>query len=75
MSASDCLACSGGWPPTDQRVLDCGSSVAYLNEDQFFPGATILVLERPPSRAPHDPRRLGPSEREARIARIAAELR
>lgn len=23
----------------------------------------------------HDPRRLGPSEREARIARIAAELR
>jgi diadenosine tetraphosphate (Ap4A) HIT family hydrolase len=26
--------------------VDCGSSVAYLHDDQFFPGWTFLVLKR-----------------------------
>jgi diadenosine tetraphosphate (Ap4A) HIT family hydrolase len=42
----DCLACSGRWPRADHRVADLGVSVAYLNEDQFFPGWTVLVLKR-----------------------------
>lgn len=42
----DCPACSGRWPRPDHRVGDLGVSVAYLNEDQFFPGWTVLVLKR-----------------------------
>jgi diadenosine tetraphosphate (Ap4A) HIT family hydrolase len=42
----DCPACSGRWPRADHRVADLGSSIAYLNEDQFFPGWTVLVLKR-----------------------------
>ncbi|MBA2252203.1 MAG: HIT family protein, partial [Nitrospirales bacterium] len=41
-----CTACSGQWPPADHRIADCGTSVAYLFEDQFFPGWTVLVLKR-----------------------------
>lgn len=43
---ADCPACSGRWPRADHRVADLGVSVAYLNEDQFFPGWTVLVLKR-----------------------------
>jgi len=42
----DCPACSGRWPRADHRVTDLGGSVAYLNEDQFFPGWTVLVFKR-----------------------------
>lgn len=41
-----CIACSGPWPPVDHWIADCGTSVAYLFEDQFFPGWTVLVLKR-----------------------------
>lgn len=41
-----CIACSGQWPPVDHRIADCGTSIAYLFEDQFFPGWTVLVLKR-----------------------------
>lgn len=41
-----CIACSGQWPPLDHRIADCGTSIAYLFEDQFFPGWTVLVLKR-----------------------------
>lgn len=41
-----CTACSGQWPPLDHRIVDCGTSIAYLFEDQFFPGWTVLVLKR-----------------------------
>lgn len=41
-----CPACSGQWPPVDHRITDCGTSIAYLFEDQFFPGWTVLVLKR-----------------------------
>ncbi len=43
---SDCPACLGRWPSAEQRLADLGVSVAYLNEDQFFPGWTVLVLKR-----------------------------
>jgi diadenosine tetraphosphate (Ap4A) HIT family hydrolase len=41
-----CIACSEQWPPLDHRIADCGTSIAYLFEDQFFPGWTVLVLKR-----------------------------
>ena len=41
-----CTACSGQWPTDDHRIVDCGTSIAYLFEDQFFPGWTVLVLKR-----------------------------
>jgi diadenosine tetraphosphate (Ap4A) HIT family hydrolase len=41
-----CPACTGQWPAAGQRIADCGSAVAYLHDDQFFPGWTVLVLKR-----------------------------
>lgn len=46
MSGSGCPACDGRWPSAAQRIADCGSTVAYLHDDQFFPGWTVLVLKR-----------------------------
>ena len=46
MSAADCRACRGDWPPADALIADCGPATAYLNADQFFPGWTLLVLSR-----------------------------
>jgi len=34
------------WPAPEQRIVDCGATVAYLHDDQFFPGWTCLVLKR-----------------------------
>jgi diadenosine tetraphosphate (Ap4A) HIT family hydrolase len=41
-----CRACGEGWPRPDHRIADLGLSVAYLHDDQFFPGWTVLVLKR-----------------------------
>ncbi|MEX2146423.1 MAG: HIT family protein [Candidatus Rokuibacteriota bacterium] len=46
MSAAGCAACAGTWPPAAHRIADCGVSTAYLHDDQFFPGWTVLVLNR-----------------------------
>lgn len=46
MSDGACLACGGDWPPADAFIADCGPARAYLHEDQFFPGWTLLVLKR-----------------------------
>ena len=46
MNAPDCPACLGQWPADTQWIADCGSTVAYLHDDQFFPGWTLLVLKR-----------------------------
>ena len=46
MSTEACPACTGLWPPPGQRLADCGVTIAYLHEDQFFPGWTVLVLKR-----------------------------
>jgi diadenosine tetraphosphate (Ap4A) HIT family hydrolase len=46
VSQPACPACGGGWPPADQRIAEFPLSVAYLHDDQFFPGWTLLVLKR-----------------------------
>ncbi len=46
MTSPDCKACRGEWPRKDHRIADCGLTVAYLHDDQFFPGWTVLVLKR-----------------------------
>ncbi len=43
---ADCPACAGGWPRADHRLAEHDTSVACLNEDQFFPGWTFVVLTR-----------------------------
>ncbi|MGH7324483.1 MAG: HIT family protein [Candidatus Rokuibacteriota bacterium] len=46
MTADDCPACAGRWPRADHRIAELGHSLAYLHEDQFFPGWTLLGLKR-----------------------------
>ncbi|MFO0774441.1 MAG: HIT family protein [Nitrospiraceae bacterium] len=43
--ASTCRACRGEWPSLDLLIGDCGMSRAYLFEDQYFTGWTVLVLK------------------------------
>ncbi|MBI4636099.1 MAG: HIT family protein [Candidatus Rokubacteria bacterium] len=45
-SPGECPACLGRWPADDLRIADCGLTVAYLHDDQFFPGWVMLVLKR-----------------------------
>lgn len=46
MNAADCPACLARWPHAAYRIADLGLTVAYLHDDQFFPGCTVLVLKR-----------------------------
>ena len=46
MSAAECRACRGEWPTADAFIADCGPARAYLHEDQFFAGWTVVVLRR-----------------------------
>ncbi|HEX2055659.1 MAG TPA: HIT family protein [Nitrospiraceae bacterium] len=46
MSSSTCRTCSGDWPLKNLYIADCGDTEAYLHEDQFFTGWTVLVLKR-----------------------------
>lgn len=46
MTSPDCKACIGTWPREDHFIADCGLTRAYLHDDQFFPGWTVLVLKR-----------------------------
>jgi diadenosine tetraphosphate (Ap4A) HIT family hydrolase len=46
VSESACRACRGEWPATEAFIADCGPTRAYLHEDQFFAGWTVLVLTR-----------------------------
>ncbi|HEU4684550.1 MAG TPA: HIT family protein [Nitrospira sp.] len=41
-----CKACSGAWPQPDHLIVELGLTRAYLHDDQFFPGWTVLVLKR-----------------------------
>jgi len=41
-----CKACSGSWPNRDHFIADLGLSNAYLHDDQFFPGWTVVVFKR-----------------------------
>ncbi len=46
VSESPCTVCRGTWPRPDHFLEDLGLSKAYLHEDQFFPGWTVLVFPR-----------------------------
>lgn len=46
MSDPACKACQGTWPRPDHFIADLGLAKAYLHDDQFFPGWTVLVFQR-----------------------------
>jgi len=46
MTDPTCKACLGTWPRRDHFIADLGLSKAYLHDDQFFPGWTVVVLQR-----------------------------
>jgi diadenosine tetraphosphate (Ap4A) HIT family hydrolase len=66
-----CPACTGQWPAPEQRIADCGSTVAYLHDDQFFEGWTFLVLKRHATEL----WQLTPAERAALIEEVARVAR
>jgi diadenosine tetraphosphate (Ap4A) HIT family hydrolase len=73
VTAPACPACAGQWPLAAHRIADCGSAVAYLHDDQFFPGWTVLVLKRHATELWH----LAPAERAAlmeEVTRVAQAL-
>jgi len=59
MTDRSCTACSGAWPRADHFIADLGLSKAYLHDDQFFPGWTVLVFSRHATELFH----LAPTER------------
>ena len=75
MSDPSCNACSGTWPSSDHFIADLGLSMAYLHEDQFFPGWTVLVFKRHATELFH----LAPTERiqlmeeVSRLAKVLTE--
>jgi diadenosine tetraphosphate (Ap4A) HIT family hydrolase len=46
MIDNTCRACQGTWPRADHFIADLGLSQAYLHEDQFFKGWTVVVFRR-----------------------------
>jgi diadenosine tetraphosphate (Ap4A) HIT family hydrolase len=46
VSAAACRACGGEWPAAAAFIADCGPARAYLHDDQYFAGWTVLVLKR-----------------------------
>ena len=40
-----CKICEKVWPPKDHYIGDLGLTRAYLFEDQFFVGWTVLILK------------------------------
>ena len=46
MTAAACAFCTGERPAPDHRIADLGATVAYLHDDQFFPGWVVLKLKR-----------------------------
>jgi diadenosine tetraphosphate (Ap4A) HIT family hydrolase len=46
MTDSHCKACGGFWPGKEYLIADLGLSKAYLHDDQFFRGWTVVVLKR-----------------------------
>jgi diadenosine tetraphosphate (Ap4A) HIT family hydrolase len=54
-----CKACQGSWPKEDHFIADLGLSKAYLHDDQFFPGWTVVLFKRHATELFH----LAPTER------------
>ena len=71
MTADGCRACAGTWPSVTHRVADLPYTTAYLHEDQFFAGWTVLVLKRHATELFH----LGRDERAGVIEEVAAVAR
>ncbi|MBH0188743.1 MAG: HIT family protein [Nitrospira sp.] len=46
MTDPSCKACAKTWPRPDHIIADLGITKAYLHDDQFFTGWTVLVLQR-----------------------------
>ena len=46
MSVTTCETCHAQWPGASYWIADLGETILYLNPDQFFPGASLLVLKR-----------------------------
>ena len=46
MTDPACKACQSAWPRQDHFIADLGVTNAYLHDDQFFPGWTVLVLKQ-----------------------------
>jgi len=40
-----CKICERAWPPRDHYIGDLGLTKAYLFDDQFFAGWTVLILQ------------------------------
>jgi len=40
-----CAVCEKAWPPDDHYIGDLGLTKAYLFEDQFFVGWTVLIFK------------------------------
>lgn len=59
MSNPACTACQRTWPLEDHFIADLGLSRAYLHEDQFFAGWTVVVFQRHATELFH----LAPTER------------
>jgi len=41
-----CKICVNDWPLFDHFIADLGLTIAYLFEDQFFPGWTVLTFKK-----------------------------
>jgi diadenosine tetraphosphate (Ap4A) HIT family hydrolase len=59
MTDKACSACQDIWPKEDHFIADLGLSKAYLHEDQFFPGWTVVLFKRHATELFH----LAPTER------------
>ena len=76
MKDPTCKACQGSWPREDHFIADLSLSRAYLHDDQFFPGWTVVVFKRHATELFH----LAPTERillmedVSRIAKILAQV-
>lgn len=76
VSDPSCKVCNGSWPIADHFIADLGLSKAYLHDDQFFPGWTVVVFKRHATELFH----LAPTERiqlmeeVSRMAKVLAEI-
>lgn len=46
MTDPSCKACQRIWPRADHFIAELGLSKAYLHDDQFFTGWTVVVFQR-----------------------------
>lgn len=70
------MACLGSWPRQDHFVADLGLSKAYLHEDQFFPGWTVVVFQRHATELFHlaPPERIQLIEEVTLVANVLSEV-